>query len=230
MEQLLKQCTRAALGVTLAAVLLAGCAGQETGPSVSAPPMSESTPETDGAAVEKLLNGEHTLNAAPSGYLGELLAQNGQGDYRVFDRLLCYTDYTTGTRTPLCDAVGCTHKDKNCPAFTPYSREVALAGDWVLTCGRDEDGTYSLDVRRPDGGDKKVLFSGLGKISFHPLGASVEGDRIWLAMEGKAVLLDPETGETEEGAELLEEFAGGAAFGSGLLHGFSDGKELLEEY
>ena len=199
MEQLLKQCTRAALGVTLAALLLAGCAGQETGQSVSAPLMSESEAQTDGAAVEKLLNGEHTLNAAPSGYLGELLAQNGQGDYRVFDRLLCYTDYTTGTRTPLCDTVGCTHKDENCPAFTPYSREVALAGDWVLTCGRDADGTYSLDVRRPDGGDKKVLFSGLGKISFHPLGASVEGDRIWLAMEGKAVLLDPETGEAEEG-------------------------------
>ena len=48
-------------------------------------------------------------------------------------------------------------------------------------------------------------------------------------MEGKAVLLDPETGETEEGAELPEEFASGAAFGSGLLHGFSDGKELLEK-
>ena len=230
MERFLKQYTRMAWGVALAAALLAGCAGQEAGQSASALPASESAAETDVAAVEQLLNGEHTLTAAPSGYLGELLAQNGHGDYRVFDRLLCYTDYTTGTRTPLCDAVGCTHKDENCPAFTPYSREVALAGDWVLTCGRDEDGTYSLDVRRPDGGDKKVLFSGLGKISFHPLGASVEGDRIWLAMEGKAVLLDPETGETEEGAELPEEFASGAAFGSGLLHGFSDGKELLEEY
>ena len=230
MERFLKQCTRAALGVALAAVLLAGCAGQEAGQSVSAPPASESTARTDGSAVETLLNGEHTLNAAPRGYQGELLAQNGQGDYRVVNRFVCYTDYTTGVRTPLCDAVECTHKDENCPAFTPYFREVALAGDWVLTCGRDADGTYSLDARRTDGSNKKVLFSGLGKISFHPLGASVEGDRIWLAMEGKAVLLDPETGETEEGAELPEEFASGAAFGSGLLHGFSDGKELLEEY
>ncbi|HJB68643.1 MAG TPA: hypothetical protein H9770_07365 [Candidatus Fournierella excrementigallinarum] len=225
----MKQMKRA-LAAALAAALLAGCAGQEAGQSASALPASESAAQTDGAAVEQLLNGEHILNAAPRGYQGELLAQNGQGDYRVVDRFVCYTDYTTGVREPLCDVAGCTHKDENCPAFTPYSREVALAGDWVLTCGRDADGTYSLDVRRPDGGDKKVLFSGLGKISFHPLSASVEGDRIWLAMEGKAVLLDPETGETEEGAELPEEFAGGAAFGSGLLHGFSDGKELLEEY
>lgn len=171
MERFLKQCTRMAWGVALAAALLAGCAGQEAGQSASALPASESAAETDVAAVEQLLNGEHTLTAAPSGYLGELLAQNGQGDYRVFDRLLCYTDYTTGTRTPLCDTVGCTHKDENCPAFTPYFREVALAGDWVLTCGRDADGTYSLDVRRPDGGDKRCcsvawenLFSSLGRI------------------------------------------------------------------
>ena len=100
MERFLKQCTRMAWGVALAAALLAGCAGQEAGQSASALPASESAAETDVAAVEQLLNGEHTLTAAPSGYLGELLAQNGQGDYRVFDRLLCYTDYTTGTRTP----------------------------------------------------------------------------------------------------------------------------------
>ena len=219
-----------ALAAALAALLLAGCAGQEAGQGVSAPPASESAPQTDGAAVDQLLSGEHTLNSAPRGYGGELLAQNGKGDYRLFNRFLCYTDYTTGVREPLCDVAGCAHKDENCPAFTPCSREVALAGDWVLTCGRDEDGTYSLDARREDGSDKKVLFSGLGKISFHPLSAALEDGRIWLAMDGKAVLLDPESGETEEGAELPEEFASTGAFGSGLLHGFSDGKELLEEY
>ena len=79
MEQLLKQCTRAALGVTLAAVLLAGCAGQETGPSVSAPPMSESAAQTDGAAVEQLLKGEHTLTALPTGYMDTPLTQSSRG-------------------------------------------------------------------------------------------------------------------------------------------------------
>ena len=62
----MKQMKRA-LAAALAAALLAGCAGQEAGQSVSAPPASESAPQTDGAAVEQLLNGEHALTALPSG-------------------------------------------------------------------------------------------------------------------------------------------------------------------
>ena len=65
MERFLKQCTRAALGVALAAVLLAGCAGQEAGQSASAPPMSESAAQTDGAAVEQLLDGVEQCTLEP---------------------------------------------------------------------------------------------------------------------------------------------------------------------
>ena len=66
MERFLKQCTRMAWGVALAAALLAGCAGQEAGQSASALPASESAAQADESAVEMLLDGEHTLTAAPS--------------------------------------------------------------------------------------------------------------------------------------------------------------------
>ncbi|WP_417026175.1 hypothetical protein [Candidatus Allofournierella excrementavium] len=229
----MKQMKRA-LAAALAAALLAGCAGQEAGQSVSAPPASESAPQTDGAAVEQLLNGEHALTALPSGYMDIPLTQTGQGMYEFVnleDRyLLCYVDYAAGTRAPLCDAAGCAHADESCPAYSPYYRNVGLAGDWLLTSGTNADGTCSMDARRLDGSEKRTLFTGAEGDSLYPWGFAMEGDKVWLAKDGKAVLLDPETGETEEGAELPEEFASGAAFGSGLLHGFSDGKELLEEY
>lgn len=229
----MKQMKRA-LAAALAAALLAGCAGQEAGQSVSAPPASESAPQTDGAAVEQLLNGEHALTALPSGYMDIPLTQTGQGMYEFVnleDRyLLCYVDYAAGTRAPLCDAAGCAHADESCPAYSPYYRNVGMAGDWLLTSGTNADGTCSMDARRLDGSEKRTLFTGAEGDSLYPWGFALEGDKVWLARDGKAVLLDPETGETEEGAELPEEFASGAAFGSGLLHGFSDGKELLEEY
>ena len=67
MERFLKQCTRAALGVALAALLLAGCAGQGAGQSAPAQPVSEGAAQPDRSAVETLLNGEHTLTALPEG-------------------------------------------------------------------------------------------------------------------------------------------------------------------
>ena len=99
----MKQMKRA-MAAVLAAALLAGCAGQEAGQSASALPASESAPQTGGAAVEKLLNGEHALTALPSGYMDIPLTQTGQGMYEFVnleDRyLLCYVDYAAGTSAP----------------------------------------------------------------------------------------------------------------------------------
>ena len=234
MERFLKQCTRAALGVTLAAVLLAGCAGQEAGQSASAPPMSESAAQTDGAAVEQLLKGEHTLTALPTGYMDTPLTQTGQGLYEfvnLTDRyLLCYVDYAAGTRTPLCDVAGCAHADESCPAYTRNYRNVAVTGDWVLTVGSEINEDYSMDARRLDGSGKKVLFSDLGEPVPYPYGFAREGDKVWLAIKGKAVLLDPATGEMEEGAVLPESFTDVGVLGSGVLRIFSNGEELMEEH
>lgn len=174
----MKQMKRA-MAAVLAAALLAGCAGQETGQSVSAPPASESAPQTDGAAVEQLLNGEHALTALPSGYMGIPLTQTGQGMYEFVnleDRyLLCYVDYAAGTRAPLCDAAGCAHADESCPAYSPYYRNVGMAGDWLLTSGTNADGTCSLDARRLDGSEKRTLFTGAEGDSLYPWGFAMEG-------------------------------------------------------
>lgn len=234
MERFLKQCTRAALGVALAALLLAGCAGQEAGQSAPAPPVSESTPETDGAAVEQLLNGEHTLTALPEGYLSTPLAQTSQGLYEfvnLTDRyLLCYVDYAAGTRAPLCNVAGCTHTDESCPAFSPYYRNVGVAGDWLLISGGDRDGTFSLDACRLDGSERKTLLSNSEGRAYHPWGLAMEGDRVWLSVEGKAVLMDPATGESEPGADESVQFTNVGALGSGVLCVDSDSQKLLEEH
>ena len=234
MERFLKQCTRAALGVALAALLLAGCAGQEAGQSASAPPVSESTPETDGAAVEQLLNGEHTLTALPEGYLSTPLAQTSQGLYEfvnLTDRyLLCYVDYAAGTRAPLCNVAGCTHTDESCPAFSPYYRNVGVAGDWLLISGGDRDGTFSLDACRLDGSERKTLLSNTEGRAYHPWGLAMEGDRVWLSVEGKAVLMDLATGESEPGADESVQIANVGALGSGVLCVDSDSQKLLEEH
>ena len=161
--------------------------------SVSAPPASESAPQTDGAAVEQLLNGERALTALPSGYMDIPLTQTGQGMYEFVnleDRyLLCYVDYAAGTRAPLCDAAGCAHADESCPAYSPYYRNVGLAGDWLLTSGTNADGTCSMDARRLDGSEKRTLFTGAEGDSLYPWGFALEGDKVWLARDGKAVLL-----------------------------------------
>ena len=233
MERFLKQCTRAALGVALAAVLLAGCAGQEAGPSASAPPMSESAAQTDGAAVEQLLKGEHTLTALPTGYMDTPLTQTGQGLYEfvnLTDRyLLCYVDYAAGTRTPLCDVAGCAHADESCPAFSPYYRNVGMAGDWVLTSGTNADGTGSLDARRMDGSGKRPLIPGAAGDSLYPWGFALEGDKVWLARDGKAMLLDPATGETETWADIPPLFTNVGVLGSGVLRVTSNAEKLVEE-
>ena len=234
MERFLKQCTRAALGVALAALLLAGCAGQEAGQSAPAQPASESTPETDGAAVEQLLNGEHTLTALPEGYLSTPLAQTSQGLYEfvnLTDRyLLCYVDYAAGTRAPLCNVAGCTHTDESCPAFSPYYRNVGVAGDWLLISGGDRDGTFSLDACRLDGSERKTLLSNTEGRAYHPWGLAMEGDRVWLSVEGKAVLMDLTTGESEPGADESVQIANVGALGSGVLCVDSDSQKLLEEH
>lgn len=234
MERFLKQCTRAALGVALAALLLAGCAGQEAGQSAPAQPASESTPETDGAAVEQLLNGEHTLTALPEGYLSTPLAQTSQGLYEfvnLTDRyLLCYVDYAAGTRAPLCNVAGCTHTDESCPAFSPYYRNVGVAGDWLLISGGDRDGTFSLDACRLDGSERKTLLSNTEGRAYHPWGLAMEGDRVWLSVEGKAVLMDLTTGESEPGADESVQFTNVGALGSGVLCVDSDSQKLLEEH
>lgn len=233
MERFLKQCTRAALGVALAAVLLAGCAGQEAGQSASAPPMSESAARTDGAAVEQLLKGEHTLTALPTGYMDTPLTQTGQGLYEfvnLTDRyLLCYVDYAAGTRTPLCDVAGCAHADESCPAFSPYYRNVGTAGDWILTSGTNADGTCSLDARRMDGGGKRTLITGAEGDSLYPWGFALEGDKVWLARDGKAMLLDPTTGETETWADIPALFTNVGVLGSGVLRVTSNAEKLVEE-
>ncbi|MCI6959837.1 MAG: hypothetical protein MR743_08360 [Oscillospiraceae bacterium] len=229
----MKQMKRA-LAAALAAALLAGCAGQEAGQSVSAPPASESAPQTDGAAVEQLLNGEHALTALPSGYMDIPLTQTGQGMYEFVnleDRyLLCYVDYAAGTRAPLCDAAGCAHADESCPAYSPYYRNVGMAGDWLLTSGTNADGTCSLDARRLDGSEKRTLFTGAEGDSLYPWGFAMEGDKVWLARDGKAVLLDPATGGTETGAALPERFTAVGTLGSGVLCMASNADELMEEH
>ena len=228
----MKQMKRA-LAAALAAALLAGCAGQEAGQSVSAPPASESAPQTDGAAVEQLLNGEHALTALPSGYMDIPLTQTGQGMYEFVnleDRyLLCYVDYAAGTRAPLCDAAGCAHADESCPAYSPYYRNVGMAGDWLLTSGTNADGTCSMDARRLDGSEKRTLFTGAEGDSLYPWGFALEGDKVWLARDGKAVLLDPATGETETWADIPTVFTNVGVLGSGVLLVTSNADELVEE-
>ena len=233
MERFLKQCTRAALGVALAAVLLAGCAGQEAGPSASAPLASESKPQTDGAAVEQLLNGEHILTATNLGFADVPMAENLQGCYSCEcingTYLLCYVDYAAGTRTPLCDVAGCAHADESCPAFSPYYRNVGMAGDWVLTSGTNADGTGSLDARRMDGSGKRTLITGAEGDSLYPWGFALEGDKVWLARDGKAMLLDPATGETETWADIPPLFTNVGVLGSGVLRVTSNAEKLVEE-
>ena len=224
---------RALLAAALAAALLAGCAGQETEQSASTLPASESAPQADGAAVELLLNGEHTLTALPAGYMDIPLAQTSQGMYEfvnLTDRyLLCYVDHAAGTRTPLCGVAGCAHRDESCPACSPYYRNVGVAGDWVLTSGTDADGTSSLDARRLDGSEKRTLLTGAEGEALYPWGFALEGDKVWLAREGKAVLLDPATGETETWADIPRPFTNVGALGSGVLRLSSNGDELVEE-
>ena len=234
MERFLKQCTRAALGAALAAVLLAGCAGQGTGRSASAPPASESAPQTDGAAVEKLLDGEHSLTAPSFGFMDVPTAGTIQGCYsceRVEGRYqLCYVDYAAGTRAPLCPVAGCTHKDESCPAYSSVYRRVAVVGDWVLTSGWDDDETNSLDVRKLDGSEKRTLISGAESDLLSSWGFALEGDKVWLSKEHKAVLLDPATGEIEMGADIPLIFTNVGVLGSGVLHLSSNGDELVEEH
>lgn len=229
----MKQMKRA-MAAVLAAALLAGCAGQEAGQSASALPASESAPQTGGAAVEKLLDGEHTLTAMPAGYMDTPLTQTGQGMYEFVnleDRyLLCYVDYAAGTRAPLCDAAGCAHTDESCPAYSPYYRNVGMAGDWLLTSGTNADGTCSMDARRLDGSEKRTLFTGAEGDSLYPWGFAMEGDKVWLARDGKAVLLDPATGETETWAALPERFTAVGTLGSGVLCMASNADELMEEH
>lgn len=224
---------RALLAAALAAALLTGCAGQETGQSASTLPASESAPQADGAAVELLLNGEHTLTALPAGYMDIPLAQTSQGMYEfvnLTDRyLLCYVDHAAGTRTPLCGVAGCAHRDESCPACSPYYRNVGVAGDWVLTSGTDADGTSSLDARRLGGSEKRALLTGAEGEALYPWGFALEGDKVWLAREGKAVLLDPATGETETWADIPRPFTNVGALGSGVLRLSSNGDELVEE-
>ena len=230
MERFLKQCTRAALGVALAALLLAGCAGQ----SASTQPMSESEAQGGESAVEKLLNGEHALTATNLGFADVPMEENLQGCYNceyingVY--LLCYVDYAAGTRTPLCPVAGCAHGDESCPAYTRNCRNVAVTGDWVLTVGSEINDNDSMDARKLDGSGKKVLFSDLGEPAPYPYGFAREGDKVWLAIRGKAVLLDPETGETEEGAALPENSVDVGVLGSGVLRISANEEQLVKEH
>ncbi len=235
MERFLKQCTRMAWGVALAATLLAGCAGQEAGQSASALPTSESAAQAGESEVETLLDGEHTLAPVEKEYTKLPMAENESGCYEYVGHgdgyLLCYTDYGACTRTPLCDAAGCKHEDESCPAFSDFYRTAVLAGDWLLTEGWCEENAISLDVRRLDGTeyrelqrvDEKEYFS-----SFIPF--AKEGGKLWMSMKGKAVLLDPATGEMEEGAAMPDTFSDVGVYGSGVLLETNNGGELLKEF
>lgn len=130
---------------------------------------------------------------------------------------------------PLCDAAGCAHADESCPAYSPYYRNVGLAGDWLLTSGTNADGTCSMDARRLDGSEKRALFTGAEGDSLYPWGFAMEGDKVWLARDGKAVLLDPATGEAETWADIPTVFTNVGVLGSGVLLVTSNADELVEE-
>lgn len=229
----MKQMKRA-MAAVLAAALLAGCAGQEAGQSASALPASESAAQADESAVETLLDGDHTLAPVEKEYTKLPMAENESGCYEYVGHgdgyLLCYTDYGACTRTPLCDAAGCKHEDESCPAFSDFYRTAVLTGDWLLTEGWCEENALSLDVRRLDGTeyrelqrvDEKEYFS-----SFIPF--AKEGGKLWMSMKGKAVLLDPATGETETWADIPTVFTNVGVVGSGVLLVTSNADELVEE-
>lgn len=234
MERFLKRTTRAALGVALAAFLLAGCAGQETGQSASAPPASESAAQTNGSTVEKLLDGEHTLTSTVArAYMGTPAAETDSGFYECVGQgehfLLCRIDYAARTRTPLCGVEGCAHGDESCPAWRAGWRELAVAGDWLLEGGMEQDGTWSLDAQPLGGGERKNVLSGVQEYtSLIPM-AEEEGS-LWIAVEGKAARVDPAAGTVEYGAALPEGFQPVGALGGCILHRTSDGDALLNEY
>ena len=217
-----------------AALLLAGCAGQEPGQSATASPSSESAPQADGSAVEKLLNGEHTLtSAAARAYMGTPAAETDSGFYECAGQgehfLLCRTDYAARTRTPLCGVEGCAHGDEGCPAWRAGWRELAVSGDWLLEGGMEQDGTWSLDAQPLSGGERKNILSGVQEYtSLIPM-AEEEGS-LWIAVEGKAARVDPAAGTVEYGAALPEAFQPVGALGGCILHRTSDGEALLDEY
>lgn len=225
---------RRALAAALAAALLAGCAGQEAGQSASTQPVSESAPQTDKTAVEKLLNGEHTLTSTVArAYMGTPMAETDSGFYECAGWgehfLICRTDYAARTRTPLCSVEGCAHEDENCPAWRAGWRELAVAGDWLLEGGMEQDDTWSLDAQPLGGGERKNILSGVKEYtSLIPM-AEEEGS-LWIAVDGKAVRVDPAAGAVEYGAALPEGFQPVGALGSCILHCTSDGYALLDEY
>ena len=230
MKRFLKQCA----GVALAAALLAGCAGQQSGQGASALPASEIAPRADGAAVEKLLNGEHTLTSTVArAYMGTPMAESESGIYECVNRgeyyLLCRTDYATGTRAPLCSVEGCAHTDESCPAWRANWRELAVAGDWLLEGATGQDGAWTLDAQPLSGGERKNILSGVKEyVSLAPM-AEEEGS-LWLAVDGKAARVDPAAGTVEYGAALPEAFQPVGALGGCILHRTNDGYARLDEY
>ena len=223
-----KSCTAVLAGL-LAAATLAGCAPEQ------APSLPESAREVNTAQVTARLTeaGQIIHSDLAAAFMGVLTAQTPETVYecrRVGDHyLLCGTDLAVGVCTPVCAAEGCAHAGESCPAFTRQYRETAVAGDWLLTGGWGEDGLWFVDARPLAGGEAKILLEGQKEaVSLTAMGE--EDGRLWLAVEGKAALVDPESGTVEAGAALPEPMTPMGAMGGCILHRTDDSAAMLEKY
>lgn len=130
--------TRIGILALCLAVLLAGCAPQQTAqPAAQAPQVVEgqAQPELQVGHLYHVQWGDMTAgsNSGTAYYETATLMQTtdpatGSIEYA---RTILRTDYATGVQSPLCSVPGCAHTDASCSAFVTGSVGVTAIGDNV---------------------------------------------------------------------------------------------------
>lgn len=176
------------------ALALSACAAPAAPPEAGASPSA--APAASGAEPLEWLFPpleDSSCGAASETGFYEVLPRDASGMASPGGYNLCFTDFSTLTRVPVCAAPGCAHDSEACTAWLAEDASVAVWNGQLILGNLDGSGFRWLDCMEPDGSNRHRLITLPANLSLlEPVAASRQ------AFYGVGVAVDLTTGRAAE--------------------------------
>lgn len=192
------------------ALALIACAAPAAPPEAgAAPSAAPAAPEAE--PLEWLFPPleDSSCGAASETGFYEVLPRDASGMASPGGYNLCFTDFATLTRVPVCADPGCAHDSEACTGWLAENTSVAVWNGQLILGNLDGSGFQWLDCMEPDGSNRHRLITLPANLSllepvavsgqaFYGVGVSVDPNDPEAKPSAGLYRLDPATGQTAE--------------------------------
>lgn len=218
------------------ALALSACAAPAAPPEAgAAPSAAPAAPEAE--PLEWLFPPleDSSCGAASETGFYEVLPRDASGMASPGGYNLCFTDFATLTRVPVCADPGCAHDSEACTGWLAENTSVAVWNGKLILGNLDGSGFQWLDCMEPDGSNRHRLITLPANLSllepvaasgqaFYGVGVSVDPNDPEAKPSAGLYRLDPATGQTTQLLPLAGQDA------ASVLVGLGDGALYLKRF